>query len=91
METSPSFLRPLTMAAMVYKYGLMAELMGSTKVTDHAKTDGGRVRTLAWTRIPKRIIGNQQAKSVMTIAATLAVIRSCSFISLLSPARFEDL
>ena len=40
-----SFRRLLIISAIVYRYGLTAELMGRTKVTDHANTDGGSVKT----------------------------------------------
>ena len=76
---------------IVYRYGLMAELIGITKVTHHAYTDAGRVITLVCTNIPRMIIGNQHKKSVATMVVTLRVIRNSSFNSLFTPERLEDL
>ena len=43
---------------IVYKYGLIAELIGRIKVTDQAYTEGGSLITLACTRIPIKMTGN---------------------------------
>ena len=75
------FLQVETISAIVYKYGLIAELIGNTKVTHHANTDEGSSITLACTKIPIAIIGNQQQKSVATMAVTLAVSLICCCIS----------
>ena len=76
---------------IVFKYGLIAELMGSTNVTDQAYTDGDNFITPAGTNIPISIIGNQQQKYVATMEVTLAVMRTSSLISLLRLVRFDDL
>ena len=81
----------LTTLEIVYRYGLMAELIGITKVTHQAYTDAGRVITLACTNIPRIIIGNQQKKSVATMVVTFRVICNSSFNVLFMPERFEDL
>ena len=71
-----------TMVPMVCMNGIMAELMGSTNVTIHANMFGGIVTAPACTSAPVRQIGNQQKKSVRTIAETLTVVRISSAIFL---------
>ncbi len=60
--------------ASVYKNGFIAELIGRTNVTAQANRAGEIVMTPVCTRIPVMIIGNQQKKSVATMAATFLVI-----------------
>ena len=82
------FLRFEMMSAIVYKYGLIAELIGNTKATHQANADKGN-STPNGTKSPIIIIGNQQQKSVATMAVTLAVSLICSFISCERPDRLE--
>ena len=71
-------------------YGLIAELIGNTKATHHAYTDKGKSIPPICDSIPSIIIGNQQQKSVATMAVTLVVSLICSFISCVRPDSLED-
>ena len=90
LTTLFDFLHFVTISAIVYKYGLIAELIGKTTDTNHANAAGDNVITLIWTKLPNTIIGNQHRKSVATINATLDVSLICSFISKLRPELFVD-
>ena len=75
---------------MVYKYGLIAELIGNTNATHHAYTDKGKLYPLVSVNIHIKMTGNQQQKSVATMAVTLVVSLICSFISCERPDSLED-